>query len=174
MTKPPALPATSPPVPEPEGDSRVPLRLILNGDERDCKVRMHDSLLDLLRREGFAGAKRVCETADCGACSVLLDGMLVDSCALLALQAGGRRVDTIEGLAGREGLHPLQDAFLRHAAAQCGFCIPGMILTLCALLDRKPDASLADIREAVTLCRCTGYVKPIEAVLDYQRQLRKS
>jgi carbon-monoxide dehydrogenase small subunit len=135
-------------------------------------VRMHDSLLDVLRREGFTGAKRVCETADCGACSVLLDGLLVDSCAILALQAGDRRVDTIEGLAGRDGLHPLQDAFLRHAAAQCGFCIPGMILTLCALLDRNPDASPADIREAVTLCRCTGYVKPIEAALDYQRQLR--
>ena len=168
----PLPPATAPPAPEFEADSRVPLRLIVNGVERHCVVRMHDSLLDVLRREGFTAAKRVCETADCGACSVLLDGMLVDSCALLALQASERRVDTIEGLAGREGLHPLQDAFLRHAAAQCGFCIPGMILTLCALLDRDPDASLADIREAVTLCRCTGYVKPIEATLDYQRQLR--
>jgi aerobic-type carbon monoxide dehydrogenase small subunit (CoxS/CutS family) len=99
----------------------VPIRIVLNGHERTLQVRMHDSLLDALREAGFIGAKRVCETADCGACSVLLDGKVVNSCAMLALQADGRRVDTIEGLAEREQLHPLQQAFLEHAAVQCGF-----------------------------------------------------
>ena len=135
---------------------------------------MHDSLLDVLRREGLVGAKRVCETADCGACSVLVDGLLVDSCTTLALQAEGRRVDTIEGLAGRAGMHPLQEAFLRHSAVQCGFCIPGMILSMQALLERRPQASEAEIREVMTLCRCTGYVKPIQATLEYQAKLRGS
>lgn len=148
---------------------RVPLHLVLNGADRTLQVRMHDSLLDALREAGLVGVKRVCETADCGACSVLLDGKLVDSCSTLALQSEGCRVDTIEGLAGREALHPLQEAFLRHAAAQCGFCIPGMILSMHALLEHRPRASLAEIREVMTLCRCTGYAKPIAAVLDYQK-----
>jgi aerobic-type carbon monoxide dehydrogenase small subunit (CoxS/CutS family) len=153
----------------PSAQDRVPLQLVLNGTERTLQVRMHDSLLDALREAGLAGVKRVCETADCGACSVLLDGRLVDSCSTLALQAEGSRVETIEGLADRDALHPLQEAFLRHAAAQCGFCIPGMILSMHALLERRPQASVAEIREVMTLCRCTGYVKPIAAVLEYQK-----
>ncbi|MFQ5601428.1 MAG: (2Fe-2S)-binding protein [Candidatus Krumholzibacteriia bacterium] len=151
---------------------RMPLHVVMNGDQRTFQVRMHDSLLDVLRREGFTGAKRVCETADCGACSVLMDGLLVDSCSTLALQAEGRHIETVEGLAAGDTLHPLQEAFLRHAAAQCGFCIPGMILSMKALLDRNPEALEPEIREVMTLCRCTGYVKPIAATLDYQRQLR--
>lgn len=151
---------------------RVPLHVHVNGVDRTFEIQMHDSLLDVLRSEGFTGAKRVCETADCGACSVLLDGALIDSCSTLALQAEGCRIDTIEGLAGREELHPLQRAFLEHAAAQCGYCIPGMILSMKSLLDANPDASEEEIREVMTLCRCTGYVKPIAATLDYQRQLR--
>lgn len=151
---------------------RVPIRIVLNGQERGLEVRMHDSLLDALRDAGLVGAKRVCETADCGACTVLLDGKLVDSCALLALQADARRVDTIEGLAPRQALHPLQQAFLRHAAAQCGFCIPGMILSMHALLEKRPEASPAELRDVMTLCRCTGFVKPMAAVLDYQAALR--
>lgn len=150
----------------------MPLHVVVNGDQRTFQVRMHDSLLDVLRREGFTGAKRVCETADCGACSVLMDGLLVDSCSTLALQAEGRHIETVEGLAAGDTLHPLQEAFLRHAAAQCGFCIPGMILSMKALLDRNPEALEPEIREVMTLCRCTGYVKPIAATLDYQRQLR--
>jgi len=134
-------------------------------------VQMHDSLLDALREAGLVGAKRACETSDCGACAVLLDGKLVNSCSTLALQAEGRRIETIEALGRREALHPLQEAFLAHAAVQCGFCIPGMILTMHALLERRPDASLAEIRDALTLCRCTGYTKPIAAVLEYQRAL---
>jgi carbon-monoxide dehydrogenase small subunit len=133
-------------------------------------VRMHDSLLDALRNTGFAGAKRACETADCGACSVLLDGRLVVSCALLALQAEGSRVDTIEGLATRHGLHPLQEAFLRHGAAQCGFCTPGMLVSMVDLLARRPLASEAEIRDVLGLCRCTGYVKPVAAVQACQER----
>jgi len=152
---------------------RVPLALVLNDDERTFQVRMHDSLLDVLRREGCTGVKRVCETADCGACSVLMDGLLVDSCTTLALQAEGRRIETIEGLAMAGELHPLQRAFLRHAAAQCGYCTPGMILTLRALLDRNPAAGEAEIREAMTLCRCTGYARPVAATLEYQAELQR-
>ena len=149
-------------------EARVPLNLLLNGTPRQLQVRMHDSLLDVLRRERHTAVKRVCETADCGACSVLLDGRLIDSCSTLALQAEGGRVDTLEGLAPDDRLHPLQEAFLEHAAAQCGFCIPGMILSMHALLEKNPAASEAELREVMTLCRCTGYVKPLAAVRDYQ------
>ena len=152
-------------------DDRVPVHVLINGAERTLDVQMHDSLLDALREAGLVGAKRACETSDCGACAVLLDGKLVNSCSTLALQAEGRRIDTIEALGRREALHPLQETFLAHAAVQCGFCIPGMILTMHALLERRPDASLAEIRDALTLCRCTGYTKPIAAVLEYQRAL---
>jgi aerobic-type carbon monoxide dehydrogenase small subunit (CoxS/CutS family) len=158
--------------PTPPVNGRVPVHFVVNGRGRDLEVERHDSLLDALRRAGLCGAKRVCETADCGACAVLLDGRLVDSCSTLALQADACRIDTIEGLSDAPALHALQSAFLKHAAAQCGFCIPGMILTMQALLAREPDASLARIREVMTLCRCTGYVKPIAAVLEYQRSLQ--
>lgn len=151
-------------------DDRVPLSLVVNGAQHEYQVRMHDSLLDVLRREGWTGAKRVCETADCGACSVLLDGALVDSCSTLAFQAEGCHVETVEGLAGRT-LHPLQEAFVRHAAVQCGYCIPGMLLSMKALLDRDPAASDADLRDVMTLCRCTGYVKPLAATRHYQDRL---
>ncbi len=155
-------------------DARVPMELVLNGATRRFEVRMHDSLLDVLRRERHVAVKRVCETADCGACSVLVDGRLIDSCSTLALQVDGSRVDTPEGLAPGDALHPLQQAFLNHAAAQCGFCIPGMILSMHALLERNPHASEAEMREVMTLCRCTGYVKPLAAVRAYQRSLLAS
>jgi len=151
-------------------DDRVPLSLVVNGAPHEFQVRMHDSLLDVLRREGWTGAKRVCETADCGACSVLLDGALVDSCSTLAFQAEGCRVETVEGLAGRK-LHPLQESFVQHAAVQCGYCIPGMLLSVKALLDRDPAASDAELRDVMTLCRCTGYVKPLAATRHYQERL---
>ncbi len=154
----------------PAAADRVPIRILLNGRETVLHVRMHDSLLDALRDAGLVGAKRVCETADCGACTVLLDGKPVTSCALLALQADERRVETIEGIAERERLHPLQAAFLEHGAVQCGFCTPGMLLTLHALLDEHPEASPGEIREAMTLCRCTGYTKPLAAVFEYQQR----
>ena len=151
----------------------VPIEIVLNGRARLLQVRMHDSLLDVLRRERHCGVKRVCETADCGACSVILNDRIVDSCSTLALQADGARIETIEGLAKPETLHPLQAAFLENAAAQCGFCIPGMILSMCALLQKRPDASEEELREVMTLCRCTGYVKPMAAVREYQNALRR-
>lgn len=152
---------------------RVPLHLHVNGKSHALDVQMHESLLDVLRRLRLCSVKRVCETADCGACSVMLDGRLVDSCSTLALQAEGCRVDTVEGLAPGDRLHPLQEAFLENAAAQCGFCTPGMILAMHTLLDRNPNASEAEIREVMTLCRCTGYVKPVRAVRAVQKTLRE-
>jgi carbon-monoxide dehydrogenase small subunit len=165
-------PPREPDAPPRADAERVPVEIVLNGIPATLHVRMHDSLLDALREAGWVGVKRVCETADCGACSVLLDGKAVTSCALLALQADGHRVDTIEGLADRDRLHPLQSAFLAHSAAQCGFCIPGMLLTLHSVLEGDPEASPAELRSAMTLCRCTGYTKPLAAVFDYQRQRR--
>ena len=150
-------------------EERVPMALVVDGVAHTFQVRMHDSLLDVLRREGWKSVKRVCETADCGACSVLVDGVLVNACSTLALQADGSKVDTVEALAGVT-LHPLQAAFLQHAAAQCGYCIPGMLLTMKSLLDREPDASAATLREVMTLCRCTGYAKPLAATRQYQAQ----
>jgi carbon-monoxide dehydrogenase small subunit len=144
-------------------DLRVPLRLALNGNDRTLQIRMHDA--------GLAGTKRACETSDCGACAVLVAGRLVNSCSTLALQVDGQEILTIEGLAGVDAMHPLQEAFLRHAAAQCGFCIPGMILSLHALFSADPAAPRAAVRDVLGLCRCTGYVKPMEAALDYQRSL---
>lgn len=149
-------------------DERVPLHLVVDGKPCHFQVRLQDSLLDVLRREGWKSLKRVCETSDCGACSVLLDGRLVNACSTLALQAEGATVHTVEGLAARGELHPLQAAFLRHGAAQCGYCIPGMVLTMKSLLDEHPDASEAELRQAMTLCRCTGYARPLAAVQEYQ------
>jgi carbon-monoxide dehydrogenase small subunit len=154
-------------------DHRMPLHCIVDGEARRFEVRLQDSLLDVLRRAGWKSLKRVCETSDCGACSVLLDGKLVNACSTLALQAEGSRVETVEGLAAGGTLHPLQSAFLEHAAAQCGYCIPGMILTMKAVLDSDPEASEAELRQAMTLCRCTGYARPLAAVLDYQETRRQ-
>lgn len=157
----------------PAPEDRVPVQLVLNGAERTLEVRMHDSLLDALREAGLVGAKRACETSDCGACAVRLDGRLVNSCSTLALQADGCRAETIEGLSERDRLHPLQAAFLEHAAVQCGFCIPGMVLALHDLLQRDPEAGPDDIRDVLGLCRCTGYVKPIAAALAHQRAMSR-
>lgn len=152
-------------------DTRVQMQMTLNGCSQTLHVRLHESLLDVLRRQGCASVKRVCESADCGACSVLVDAKLIDACTTLALQVDGKRIETAEALSTRHMLHPLQQAFLTHAAVQCGFCIPGMVLSLKHLLDTRPHASEAEIREVMTLCRCTGYQKPLEAVLEYQRTL---
>ena len=146
---------------------RVPVHVHLNGAERTLDVQMHDSLLDALREAGLVGAKRACETSDCGACAVLLDGKLVNSCSTLALQAEGRRIDTIEALADRQSLHPLQEAFLAHGAAQCGFCIPGQLVSAQALLASNPHPTREEVEDGLAgnLCRCAGYGQIIEAVL---------
>ena len=143
------------------------IRLSVNGEAKQWTVAPGDLLLDVLRREGYFGVKRGCEAGECGACTVLLDGKPINSCLMFAAKAEGSDVLTIEGMAHGSTLHPLQEAFLDHGAAQCGFCTPAMILNAKALLDQKPHPSEEEVREALagTYCRCTGYRKPVEAVL---------
>lgn len=140
----------------------------LNGEAAEVLCQPWQSLLHVLR-EGLnlTGTKEGCNDGNCGACSVILDGRLVDSCLVLALEAAGRRVETIEGVAGPQGLHPLQQCFLEEAALQCGICTPGFIVASKALLEREPHADEQRIRHwlAGNLCRCTGYDKIIRAVL---------
>jgi aerobic-type carbon monoxide dehydrogenase small subunit (CoxS/CutS family) len=143
------------------------LRLKVNGEPKQWAIAPGDLLLDVLRREGYFGVKRGCETGECGACTVLVGGQAVNSCLMFAAQAEGREILTIEGLAQGDTLHPLQEAFLDHGAVQCGFCTPGMILSSLALLVRRPHPTEAEVRDALAgnFCRCTGYRKPVEAVL---------
>lgn len=143
------------------------LRLTINGELKTWAIAPGEILLDVLRREGYFGVKRGCETGECGACTILLDGKPVNSCLLFAAQAEGCDLLTIEGVAHQGQLDPLQESFLDHGAVQCGFCSGGMILSAKALLDHHPDPSEEEVREALSghLCRCTGYLKPVQAVL---------
>jgi len=141
--------------------------LIVNGEPRALAFPTHHTLLEVLREEcGLTGTKHGCELGECGACAVLLDGEPVLSCLVLAAEAVGRRVETVEGLREDNRLHPLQAAFADLGAAQCGYCTPGILMVAKALLDRDPDPSDADIREALSgnLCRCTGYNRIVDAV----------
>lgn len=142
--------------------------LNINGDERQISTQVGETLLEVLRRIGFVGVKHGCEDGSCGVCTVLLDGKAILSCVMLAVQAQGHHIFTIEGLGTRENLHPLQKAFVERGAVQCGYCTPAMILSAKALLDENPKPSEAEVREALSsvLCRCTGYLKPVEAVLS--------
>lgn len=143
------------------------LHLMVNGISYHLLVDTHRTLLDVIRDEiGLTGTKNGCEQGECGACTVLLDGEPVNSCLVLAQEADGHQVVTIEGLASGTGLHPVQRAFVDTGAIQCGFCTPGMVLSAKALLDRNPDPSRQEILDGLkgNLCRCTGYVKIIEAV----------
>jgi carbon-monoxide dehydrogenase small subunit len=152
------------------------VRLDVNGRSEDVAVRPTWTLLDTLRETlGLTGTKKTCETGDCGACTVLLDGDPVCSCLLLAVSAEGRQIETIEGLFDGDDLHPLQQAFLDQGAVQCGFCTPGMIMTAKALLDADPSPTDEAVRAALggNLCRCTGYVKIIKAVQQAAQELRQ-
>jgi len=143
------------------------IELRVNGEGRDVVVKPQVTLLEALReRLGLTGTKRGCDMGQCGACTVLLDGQPIRSCLTLAVDAQGREITTIEGLAQNGELHPLQRAFHEHGAIQCGFCTPGMILTARALLDENPTPTTEEVKQAISgnLCRCTGYVKIIEAV----------
>jgi carbon-monoxide dehydrogenase small subunit len=149
---------------------------VVNGDAVEFLCDAGESLLDVLRDTlGLTGAKEGCGSGDCGACSVTLDGELVCACLVLAPEAEGRRVGTIEGLAAGGELHPLQRKFLEHAALQCGFCTPGVLVAAKALLDSNPDPTESEARYwlAGNLCRCTGYDKLIRAVLDAAAELRQ-
>ena len=144
------------------------IELKVNGESHDVAVKPNRTLLEVLREElGLTGTKEGCDAGDCGTCTVLLDGKPVPSCLVLAVDAQGKDILTIEGLANGPELHPIQKAFVDHGATQCGFCSPGMILTGKALLDRNPNPSEAEVRKAISgnLCRCTGYVKIIEAIM---------
>jgi carbon-monoxide dehydrogenase small subunit len=156
---------------------RVLVELSVNGDRKTAGIPAHYTLLEALRYGlGLTGSKQGCDKGDCGACTVLLDGVPVLSCITPALEAEGREVGTVEGLAGAGRLHPLQDAFERFGAAQCGFCTPGILMSACALLDTNPDPTMEDIRQALSgnLCRCTGYTKIFDAVADAARVTRES
>jgi aerobic-type carbon monoxide dehydrogenase small subunit (CoxS/CutS family) len=154
--------------------TKIALHLTVNGELHDVLTEPHRTLLDVLRADlGLTGTKENCLEAECGVCTVLLDGRAVNACILLAAQCQGRDVLTIEGL-GRDGrLHPLQQAFIDHGAVQCGYCIPAMILSAKAYLDEHAAPTEAEVREALAgnLCRCTGYQKIADAVLAAAREL---
>ena len=148
----------------------------VNGDPAEFLTDPGTTLLDALRDElQLTGSKEGCGSGDCGACSVIVDGRLVCSCLMLAVEAEGRRIETIEGLAHGTELHPLQQKFLEHAALQCGFCTPGLLMASKALLDANADPSETEVRYwlAGNLCRCTGYDKIVRAVLDAAADLRQ-
>ena len=147
----------------------------LNGDEIDVLVEPTQSLLDVLRDElHMTGTKEGCATGDCGACSVTIDGNLVCSCLVLGVEADGKEIETIEGMASGDQLHPLQEKFIEHVALQCGICTPGLLIAAKHLLEENPDPTEEEVRYGLAgnLCRCTGYQKVVEAVLDAAQVMR--
>ena len=143
------------------------INLTINDQAYEIAVATNKTLADMLRYDlALTGTKKGCDTGDCGACTVILNGDAVNSCLVLAVQTDGAVIETIEGLATEEGLHPIQEAFVEKGAIQCGFCSPGMILSTKNLLDKNPNPTEAEIREGISgnLCRCTGYQKIFEAI----------
>ena len=148
----------------------------INGDDIEFLCDAHESLLDALRDEvGITGAKEGCGTGDCGACSVILNGQLICACLAFAPEANGGTIETVEGMADGEKLHPLQTAFLEHAALQCGICTPGFLMAAKVLLEKNPEPTETEIRYAIAgnLCRCTGYDKIVRAILSAATQMKK-
>ena len=155
--------------------SSIAVSTTINGDNVDFLRQAEETLLDVLRdRLGLTGAKEGCGTGDCGACSVIVDGRLVCACLVLGAEAEGRRIETIEGMATADKLHPLQEKFLEHAALQCGICTPGFLIAARALLEKHPEPTETEVRYwlAGNLCRCTGYDKIVRAVLDAAAEMR--
>ena len=154
--------------------NKTHVQCVLNGEETEFLCEPRESLLEVLRETlGFTGTKEGCNDGNCGACSVIVDGVLVDCCLILAVEAQGKEITTVEGLASPEGLHPIQQKFLEHASLQCGICTPGFLVASKALLDRNPNPSEHEVRHwlAGNLCRCTGYDKIVRAVLDAAEQV---
>jgi carbon-monoxide dehydrogenase small subunit len=157
--------------------NRIRVSTCLNGERVEFLCEPRQSLLEVLRDElKLTGTKEGCNNGNCGACNVMMNGLLVNSCLVLAAEVEGATVETIEGIMGTEGLDPIQSSFLENAALQCGICTPGFIVAAKALLKRKPKANEADVRHwcAGNLCRCTGYDKIIRAILDSQKRLEVS
>ncbi len=153
----------------------VHVHTTINGEEKDFLCEPRQSLLEVLRDVLLmTGTKEGCNDGNCGACTVIFDGRIVDSCLVLGVEAQGKEITTIEGLATAEGLHPLQQAFLENAALQCGICTPGFIVASKGLLDQEPDVDEARVRHwlAGNLCRCTGYDKIVRAVLDASERMK--
>ena len=149
--------------------AKARVQATINNEEFEFLCEPRQSLLEVLREElGLTGTKEGCNNGNCGACNVILDGVLVNSCLVLAVEAQGTSITTIEGIASPAGLHPLQTKFLEHAALQCGICTPGFIVAAKALLDQHPNPTEQQVRHwlAGNLCRCTGYDKIVRAVLD--------
>ena len=154
---------------------KVHVQTTINGEPVDFLAEPRESLLEVLRDHlGLTGAKEGCNNGNCGACNVVMDGTLVNSCCVLSVEAAGSTVDTIEGVASPSGLHPLQQSFLENAALQCGVCTPGFIVAAKALLEENPNPTEYEVRWwlAGNLCRCTGYDKIVRAVLDAAERMR--
>ena len=158
------------------GPGKVLVRLIVNGQEYETYVEPRRTLLDALRKDlGFTGTKKVCDEGTCGACTVLLEGKPVYACMALAVECEGKTIETIEGISGSVKLHPIQQAFIEEDAFQCGFCTPGQILSVKALLDANPNPAIEKIKAALAgnLCRCGAYPKIFKAVSRASELLRK-
>ena len=157
--------------------SKIHVTTTINGDAAEFLCEAEETLLDVLRDNlSLTGAKEGCGTGDCGACTVNVDGRIACSCLMLAAEAEGREISTIEGMSGGDDLHPLQKKFLEHAALQCGICTPGILVAAKNLLERNPDPTETEVRYwlAGNLCRCTGYDKIIRAVMDTAADMRKA
>lgn len=153
------------------------IRLMVNGEAYEVTVKPNETLLEVIRDKlGLTGTKEGCDTSRCGACTVLIDGKPVRSCLTLAISAREKEIITIEGLANGEELHPIQQAFIKHGALQCGFCTPGMIITSKAFLEENPNPTETEIKQALAgnICRCTGYVKIVEAIQASAKELQRT
>lgn len=156
---------------------KVQVQAVINGEEVEFLCEPRQSLLEVLRETlDLTGTKEGCNNGNCGACNVIMDGMLVNSCLVLAVEINGRSLTTIEGIATAQGLHPLQEKFIAHAALQCGFCTPGFIVASKALLDQNPNPSESEVRQwlAGNLCRCTGYDRIVRAVMHAAQAQEKA
>jgi len=152
----------------PQGVKEAVIQLSVNAKAYRLKVKSHWTLLDVLRRElGLTGTKRSCNRGSCGACTVILEGKAVYACSLLAIEADNKKITTIEGLVEGEKLHPIQEAFVQHDGMQCGFCTPGVIMSVKALLDKNPRPNSAEMKEALSgnICRCSAYPKILESAM---------
>jgi carbon-monoxide dehydrogenase small subunit len=152
------------------------ITLKVNGTNYRLSIEPRRTLVEVLRENlGLTGTKKSCNEGDCGACTVLMDGRPAASCLVLAMDAQGKEILTIEGLSAGEKLHPIQEAFLRHGAIQCGFCTPGMIMSAKALLDENPEPTTTEIRKAISgnLCRCTGYQHIVDSIMAASKMMQK-